>query len=210
MTGAGTEGKRGAILNVEGDLVALGPLRRELLSLYQRWINDLKAIRMLGAFTPNTLEAETKWYDEWATSETVVPFTIYSLPEMLPIGTASLFSIDQRNRNATFGIFVGDRNYRGKGCGTETTQLMLDYAFTVVGLHNIMLTVLEFNYAGIKAYERAGFKEFGRRRQSHLMGGKLWDEIYMDCLSTEFQRPVTPGKVWGFSDWLPPGSGTAR
>ena len=31
----------------------------------------------------------------------------------------------------------------------------------------------------------------------------------MDCLSSEFERPVTPGKQWGFSAWLPPGS-TAR
>ena len=34
-----------------------------------------------------------------------------------------------------------------------------------------------------------------------MMGGKLWDEVYMDCLSSEFERPVTPGKVWGFSAW---------
>jgi hypothetical protein len=73
-----------------------------------------------------------------------------------------------------------------------------------LGLHNVMLTVLEFNQAGIRAYQNAGFKEFGRRRQSHLSGGKLWDEIQMDCLSTEFERPVTPGKEWGFSAWLPP------
>jgi len=26
------------------------------------------------------------------------------------------------------------------------------------------------------------------------MGGKLWDEVHMDCLSSEFERPVTPGK----------------
>jgi len=38
-----------------------------------------------------------------------------------------------------------------------------------------------------------------------MMGGKLWDEVYMDCLSSEFERPVTPGNVWGFSAWLPPG-----
>ena len=29
------------------------------------------------------------------------------------------------------------------------------------------------------------------------------------AVSTEFERPVTPGKEWGFSAWLPPG-GTAQ
>ena len=61
------------------------------------------------------------------------------------------------------------------------------------------------NRVGIKAYQKAGFNEIGRRRECRMMGGKLWDEVYMDCLSSEFERPVTPGKVWGFSAWLPPG-----
>ncbi len=47
------------VLNIEGELVALGPLRRDLLPLYQRWINDLVAARGLGAFRPITVEKET-------------------------------------------------------------------------------------------------------------------------------------------------------
>src|SRR5918993_3614654 len=61
------------------------------------------------------------------------------------------------------------------------------------------------NLTGIKAYQKAGFNEIGRRRECRMMGGKLWNEVYMDCLSSEFERPVTSGKVWGFSAWLPPG-----
>ncbi len=48
MTGVGENGEQ-PILNVEGDLVALGPLRQDLLPLYTRWINDLGAARTLGA-----------------------------------------------------------------------------------------------------------------------------------------------------------------
>ena len=44
--------------------------------------------------------------------------------------------------------------------------------------------------AGIRAYQKAGFKEFGRRRECRLIGGKLWDEIQMDCLSSEFEGSV--------------------
>jgi diamine N-acetyltransferase len=43
---------------------------------------------------------------------------------------------------------------------------------------------------GVRAYEKAGFKEFGRRRQSHRSGGQLHDEIFMQCLSDEFESPV--------------------
>ena len=54
MGNAGENSER-PILNIEGDLVALGPLRRDLLPLYQRWINDLEALRKLGVFLPTTL-----------------------------------------------------------------------------------------------------------------------------------------------------------
>ncbi|HZF57176.1 MAG TPA: hypothetical protein VEZ19_01720, partial [Rubrobacter sp.] len=78
-------------MNVEGDLVALDPLRRDLLPLYARWINDLGVARTLGAFLTVKLEGETKWYDESATCEKTVPFTVYARKELRPIGTASLF-----------------------------------------------------------------------------------------------------------------------
>ena len=48
---------------------------------------------------------------------------------------------------------------------------MLDYAFTALGLHNVMLTIHEYNLAGRRAYEKAGFKEIGRRRQCRWLNG---------------------------------------
>lgn len=186
-----TDDNGGPILNVEGDLVALGPLRRDLLPLYQRWINDLGTMRTLDLPPhPMTMEKEQDWYDQQSKTEVDVPFTIYERETLRPIGNTGLHDVDHRNRTATFGILIGEPECRGKGYGTEATRLMLDYAFSALGLHNVMLTVFEFNPAGIRAYERAEFKEIGRRRECRLMGGKLWDEIYMDCLSSEFESLV--------------------
>ena len=206
MTGESNDSNGEPMLNIEGDLVALGPLSRDLLPLYRRWINDLGTTRTLDLPPyPMTMEKEQAWYDQQSLAENDVPFTIYERETSRPIGNTGLHEIDYRNRTATFGIIIGEPECRGKGYGTETTRLMLDYAFTVLGLHNVMLIVFEFNAAGIKAYQKAGFKEYGRRRECRLMGGELWDEIHMDCLSTEFERPVTPGKEWGSSAWLNPG-----
>jgi diamine N-acetyltransferase len=198
------------ILNIEGELVALGPLRRDLLSIYQRWINDLGTMRTLGVPPlPMTSEKEQDWYERLSKSEDDVPFTIYEKETLRPIGNTGLHGVDYRNRSATFGIMIGEPECRGKGYGTETTRLMLDYGFIALGLHNVLLTVFAFNSVGIRAYRKAGFKEIGRRRECRLMGGKLWDEIYMDCLSSEFERPVMHGKEWGLSAYLHPG-GAAR
>src|SRR5215210_4906772 len=48
------------VLNVVGERVVLGPLRRDLLPAYQRWANDLSAADRLGLLPqPVTLERQT-------------------------------------------------------------------------------------------------------------------------------------------------------
>jgi len=179
------------ILNIVGELVALGPLRRDLVPDFQRWINDFATVRnLILSPLPMTREQEVSWYEERTKAGDEAFFIIYERSTMRPIGNTCLQPVDHRNRSAEFGIIIGDPDARGKGYGTETTRLMLDYAFTALGLRNVMLTVFEFNPAGIRAYIKAGFREFGRRRECRMMGGKLWDEVYMECLSTGFESPI--------------------
>ncbi|HET7093865.1 MAG TPA: GNAT family protein [Thermomicrobiales bacterium] len=178
------------LINIVGERVALGPLRRDLLPLYARWINDFAVTRtMLFPPGPMTLDAETAWYDGAATGE-ARSFTIYQRDGWRPIGTLDLRDIDHRNRTAEFGIMIGEGDARGKGFGTEATRLALDYAFTALGLNNVMLTVYEFNHAGRRAYEKAGFRLIGRRRQARRHLGRSWDVLFYDCLASEFDSPV--------------------
>jgi diamine N-acetyltransferase len=53
-----------------------------------------------------------------------------------------------------------------------------------------MLTVFEYNPAGRRCYEKVGFREMGRRRESRWYHGRFWDEIHMDILASEFTSPV--------------------
>ena len=184
------------IVNIVGERVALGPLRRDLVPLYQRWINDFAVMRTRGRPPgPVTLEAQQQEFERLATSDRSTFFTVYDRATWTPIGDTGLMGIDYRNRLAGFAITIAEAEYRGRGYGTETTRLMLDYAFTALGLHSVQLNVYEFNLAGIKAYQKAGFRECGRWRQCRWMGGRLWDEVLMDCLATEFESPVL-GRVF--------------
>ena len=177
-------------INVEGDLVALGPLRRDLIPTYSRWNNDVATTRTFALPQPATLDQEEAAFAAMTADATSVFFTVYDRASWRAVGMAYLTGIDERHRRAEFGVLIGEAASRGRGYGTETARLMLDYAFTALGLHSVMLTVYEFNLAGRRAYEKAGFREAGRRRQRHWMGGRYWDEIYMDCLATEFASPV--------------------
>jgi diamine N-acetyltransferase len=179
------------ILNITGGKVLLGPLRRDLTPLVQQWFNDFEAAAMNGSpLTPVTQEAEEARYKQVSRSEDVVAFTVYQRATLRPIGVCGLQKINHAHRTAEFLIYIGAKDCWGQGYGTETTRLTLDYGFTALGLHSIWLTVFSFNKRGIRAYKRAGFREAGRLREAHRLGGQAYDVLYMDCLATEFQSPV--------------------
>src|SRR5262249_33278215 len=125
------------------------------------------------------------------------PFAIYERATMRPIGTAGLVSINHLNQTAELGIGIGERDCWGRGFGIEATRLVLDYAFNVLGLHNVMLRVFSYSERAIRAYRRVGFREIGRRRQAQRIGAQVYDVVLMDCLATEFDgdsalRPLLP------------------
>ncbi|HEY3280792.1 MAG TPA: GNAT family protein [Armatimonadota bacterium] len=179
------------LIYLEGEKVALGPLRRDLLPLYTRWINDLHNLRGLGMRPqPITAEQEQDWFESASRNTSSAHFTIFEAQGRRPVGNTGLSEIDHRNGTATFGILIGERDCWGQGYGTEATRLMLDYGFTALGLHNIDLRVFSYNQRAVRAYLRAGFQETGRRREAIRLAGVPYDVIYMDCLSTEFKSEV--------------------
>jgi diamine N-acetyltransferase len=170
---------------LEGDRVALGPLRVDLADTYRRWIHDPEVragILMPGIYA---LEAEEDWVRE-AIAKCVGPapemacFTVYDRSDGAPVGTTALVSIDWRMSRATFGINIGGRP--GQGLGTEAARLTLDWAFHVLCLHNVMLGVLPFNARAIRAYEKAGFRQVGVRRAAVVSLGERCDEVLMDAV----------------------------
>ena len=179
------------IVTIEGERIALGPLRRDLLPLYQRWFNDPAVVRTLTAGPrPLLLEDEQQWYDQKIGATDTVLFQIYVRAGWRPIGTTEISGIDHRHGAANFGIVIGEKDCWDQGYGTEATRLVLDYVFNVLGLHNVRLSVYDFNHRGVRAYEKAGFKVIGRRRQALRLGHERHDVIFMDALATEFESPV--------------------
>ncbi|HEX2035018.1 MAG TPA: GNAT family protein [Chloroflexota bacterium] len=180
------------VITITGERVALGPPHRGLLPLLWKWENDLALSVLSGdparPLTPEALEAEYERYSKSGPER--VQFVVYEWATTRPIGLVGLSQINYAHRTAELGISLGESDCWGKGYGTEATRLVLDYAFTMLGLHNVMLRVYAYNERARRAYLRAGFREIGRRREAHRLGTRVVDEVLMDCLATEFQGSV--------------------
>jgi diamine N-acetyltransferase len=176
-----------------GERAALGPLKREHLASFARWINDPEVRRGLAYRGLANEDAELKWYEEMteagrAARPTAVAFAVHDAADGELVGVCGIEGIDHHFARAELGIFLGRR--RGTGIGTDAVRLALDWAFNMLGLRNVMLESYEFNEHAVRAYERAGFRVIGRRRDAVNALGRRWDSVLMDAVAGEFESPV--------------------
>jgi RimJ/RimL family protein N-acetyltransferase len=84
------------------------------------------------------------------------------------IGHCALFDIDENKREAQLGIMVADRDYWGKGYGTEAVKLLVGYGFNELRLEAINLRSLDWNIRAHKSFQKCGFVPVGRRMEGKL------------------------------------------
>lgn len=161
----------------------------------------------LRAVEPSDLKQILNWENDpeyWQVSGTLVPFSeeliklyVHSAQDIYQtrqirlivlqketgkaIGAVDLFDFDPRHQRAGLGILI-DKEFRGKGYGHETIELVKKYASEVVGIRNLWASVLSDNPASIKLFESCNFERCGLRK-SWFNKGKDWlDEIQFQCL----------------------------
>lgn len=173
------------LVALTGDLVGLGPLDRRFLADYHRWANDAEVSRGMGLGWPEPMERTVAAYDERVRAADAVWFTVIERATGMAAGLVWLYEIAARQRRAALGIMLGSEAARGRGLGTEAVRLTLAYAFDGLGLSNVMLTVYPHNARAIRAYEKAGFREFGRRRRSSVVGQDVVDLVYMEAVAAD-------------------------
>jgi RimJ/RimL family protein N-acetyltransferase len=78
---------------------------------------------------------------------------------------------------------------QGKGYGTETTQLMVDYLFLSKDIARIQATINVKNTASQRVVEKVGFKREGLLRKMAFIRGE-WTDFYLySILREEWKEP---------------------
>ena len=151
----------------------------------QDTISDLYA----GHPFPVNVEMELNWYDKILTSN--IPITVFGIEyidNQCLIGITVLKDINLINRSAEFAIYIGDKEYRGKGLSKEATLITLTFGFYKLGLNRIFLKVLEINKIAIRLYESIGFLKEGLLRESVYKNNLFLSESLYSILKKDFNE----------------------
>ena len=76
------------------------------------------------------------------------------------IGTCAVYNYDVRD--GQIGIRIGDKEYRGKGYGTDAITILVNYCLTILRIARVWLKVLPTNGRAIRCYEKCGFVKCGK------------------------------------------------
>jgi RimJ/RimL family protein N-acetyltransferase len=176
-----------------GDLVRFTSEEQDARAKVEvQWQRDTEFHRLADS-NPIRMESERK-LKEWAEKQFEngfqperYPFSVRTLAEDKHIGFLILW-VDLIHNEARVGVGIGDRDFWGRGYGTDVMKLCLRYAFTELNVYRVSLGLLEYNLRALRAYEKAGFRFEGRTRQDVRREGKRFDSLWMGILREEWMQ----------------------
>ena len=175
---------------IAGSQVYLRAFRAEdLTERYLGWLNDPEATRyMESGIFPSTMRDLESFYQRIAVSRSDVLMAVIDKGSGEHIGNMKLGPIQWVHRSAIFGIMIGEKKFWGRGVGREATRLMVEYGFDRLNLNRIDLGVFAEHEAGVRCYQKLGFKVEGRLRQDLFQDGEYKDRLWMGLLRSEYER----------------------
>jgi RimJ/RimL family protein N-acetyltransferase len=176
-----------------GALVRLTAEEPQVLAeAISRWGSDSEYLRLLDSGPSNQFSAKklTEWIqkDQEKDPPPFLSFGIRTLDTGRLVGFTGLDGDFFPHGEAFVGIGIGERDFWGKGYGTDAMKVILRFAFRELNLRRVALDTFEYNPRAIRSYEKAGFIHEGRALEFLWREGRRWDLIFMGILREEWLK----------------------
>ena len=166
----------------------------------------------LRALEPEDLELLYGWENNvsyWTISNTIVPFSRYTLKRYLEdshksiyetgqvrlmidhiadnatIGTIDIFDFDPFHKRAGVGILIANEQYRRKGYATMALKCLIDYCFSTLMLHQLHCGILSNNGESIDLFKKVGFIQSGIKKEWIRSSDGYMDEYIFQMINPD-------------------------
>ena len=106
------------------------------------------------------------------------------------VGAAGLVEVNRRHERAEIGYWVG-RPYWGRGYATEAARAVIEYGFSVLGLHRIYALHFSWNTASGRVMEKCGMVHEAHLREHVCRRGVFEDIDLRGILAGEWRDRCT-------------------
>ncbi len=173
------------VVFLEGKRIILRPFAKVDVPTLTRWINDPKVREFITATLPKTEEQEEEWLKNLSSNDNNIVFAIETTEGAL-IGLMGIHQINWKDRVCTTGALIGEKEYWGKGYGTDAKMALLDYIFNTLNLRKVCSSVYAYNKRSLQYSLHCGYKIEGMRREHIYKDGKYWNLIEFGIFKKEW------------------------
>ncbi len=99
------------------------------------------------------------------------------------VGLVDLFDFDPKNNRAGVGIVIQGLENRNQNIGSEALDLLIQYAFYHLNLHQLYANIGTENAASIALFTKFGFQNIGIKKDWNLVNGVYKDEALFQLIN---------------------------
>ncbi|OZU87515.1 GNAT family N-acetyltransferase [Virgibacillus indicus] len=141
---------------LEGQKVVLRPFKVEDFPSIEECLTDPEVIKLTGSDSEFDRDLVIQWYKTRNEQPDRLDLAIVDRFQDILVGEAVINLYDEKNNSMNFRILIGPRG-RDRGLGSEATRLIIDFVFKSTMIHQLTLSVFDFNPRARHVYEKVGF-----------------------------------------------------
>lgn len=140
--------------------VTVRPLREEDAYTSVKWRNDPEVFKYTGNTYDHEILLETEL--EWVRRVIANPNEYRCAIEADGVYVGNIYLLNLNSEEGEYNIFIGNKDYWGKGIAKRASQLIIEDGFNKFNLNKITLGVRIANERAHNLYLNLGFKEVSR------------------------------------------------
>jgi RimJ/RimL family protein N-acetyltransferase len=182
---------------LHGQRVSLSPSTPEEIPQFFVWATnpDPEVQRYFyGEETPTYQEFLEDWRPHYFDGSQPTHGRCYTIlaDSVTPIGVVNYNDFDAEGKRVTFDIVIGEREYLGRGYGSDALGTLVRYVFEVFpSLETAIIGAHPENVRAIRAYGKAGFRPVEVDVNDPYIGA--YDQAAGDLAFLELRREVLAG-----------------
>jgi diamine N-acetyltransferase len=98
------------------------------------------------------------------------------------IGTIDLFDFEPNHLRCGVGILIAEKSERKKGYASETLQILTNYCFETLNMHQLYCNINTDNEDSILLFQKHGFKITGIKKDWNRSGNNFKDELLLQLI----------------------------
>ena len=98
------------------------------------------------------------------------------------VGMIDLFDFNPQHKRAGVGILIIDSEQH-KGYASEALQLLIDYSFIQLNLHQLFANITPDNTKSLTLFKKHNFLKVGTKKEWVLSKGKFKDEVLFQLIN---------------------------